>query len=302
MNCFEIKLPYHGSALMLALFCACLFACDVRGEETPLAESASACVFVADTLPAPKNVKTSQSLAELVDGTWKIAWRKGETVVKVSPDGVETELSDGSSAGSSAIAIDAGGVWTFRSSRWGTAVFAVRRSIDDTLGDGTLASPAKLVDGNELIDYGATSGYVFRLEHLDGLLARVRIPAGACLEAVDSETWRIVASADGSQYMCGDIAYACDSKGLGPDRRTKRKEALPIAYTGDNWNYGATKPSVLTIISPEGQESVANCLGTGAYPFRFDKLGLWTVRLDADGSTSSAAITIMPNGIVMGFH
>ena len=127
-------------------------------DETPEATS-SACAFAFDPAGAPVALKTQADISALRPATYQPV----DTVKLAAPDGTETTVvSSASSAGTAALPITAvGGVWTARSSRSGTATFTVRRSLDGTLGAGTAASPAKLVDGDELIDYNAGDGYVF---------------------------------------------------------------------------------------------------------------------------------------------
>ena len=244
-------------------------------------------LYLADTRPSPRAVKTAAEQAELANGTWAVTRRDGETVSLISPSGNSTALT------SPALDLNAGGMWTVENSTQGVATFTVRRSLDGTLGDGTAASPAKLVDGDELRDYGADENYTFTLDGVDGLLSRLVLPAGYRLEETGDGVWKIVASADGSQYSWMEIVYPADSIQDGPDRKTSKKKALPVAYSGDDWLGDAAKAATVVFTSPSGTVTTLNLTGTGAQTFTFDAPGKWTVTLTmADGTTRTAVISV----------
>ena len=283
-----------GGAALLSLPLAAF------ADESPIDVSPD-CVYSADTLGSPHNIKTAGDQSAL----WPVTRRAGETVTLVSPNGVRTTLiSADSAAMSAALTLNAGGVWTVENSVQGIATFTVRHSLYGTQGVGTDASPARLVDGDELIDLGAGDGYVFRLEPVDGLLGELKIPSGFRLDMADGGKWRILTSTDGCLYVGTDTVYPADSKATGPDRATTKKTALPVAYSGDDWVREMSKTATLTITSPDGTETIVERTGTGAEPFRFGKLGEWTVRLAmADGTTRTAIVTINPDaGFVLTFQ
>ena len=265
--------------------------------DEPLAESA-ALTYAADATPSPRAVKTSAELAEITGGMWKVAWRVGETVKVSAPDGSVTTLaSDAATAGTATLALGAAGCWTLTRTGQGmlhdVAEITVRHSLDGTLGDGTEASPARLVDGDELRDYGAGENYVFTLENVDGLLSRLALPSGFRLEEAGDGVWKLVVSTDGSQYSWAEIAYPVDSEQAGPDRKTICKGSLPVAYSGDDWLGDAAKAATVVFTSPNGAVTTLNLTGTGAQSFKFDSSGKWTVTLTmADGSTRTAVISV----------
>ena len=267
-------------------------------DETPEATS-SACAFAFDPAGAPVALKTPADISALRPATYQPV----DTVTLVAPDGTETTVVSGaSSAGTAALPITAvGGVWTARSSRSGTATFTVRRSLDGTLGAGTAASPARLVDGDELLDYNSGDGYVFTLDGPDGLLDALVLPSGVRLDEQDGGAWRLVSSLDGCEYAwAGAASFPVDSRRLGPDRTTKKADALPIAYTGDNWVGDPAKAATLTIVPPEGEMSTFALAGTGAQPFTFGKPGDWSLTLAmADGSTRQAVVSIIGEAFVL---
>ena len=283
-----------GSAALLSLPLAAF------ADESPIDVSPD-CVYSADTLGSPHNIKTAGDQSAL----WSATRRAGETVTLVSPNGVRTTLiSADSAAMSAALTLNAGGVWTVENSVQGIATFTVRHSLYGTQGAGTDSSPAKLVDGDELIDIGAGAGYVFRLEPVDGLLGELKILSGFRLDMADGGKWRILTSTDGCLYVGTDTVYPADSKATGPDRATTKKTALPVAYSGDDWVREMSKTATLTITSPDGTETIVERTGTGAEPFKFGKLGEWTVQLAmADGTTRTAIVTINPDaGFVLTFQ
>ena len=90
----------------------------------------------------------------------------------------------------------------------------------------------------------------------------------------------------------------------GPDRKLMKSEVPPVAYSGDDWVREMSKTATLTIASPDGTETIVERTGTGAEPFKFGKLGEWTVQLAmADGTTRTAIVTINPDaGFVLTFR
>ena len=283
-----------GEATLLLLPSAAL------ADDTPLAETAASVTYAVDTRTSPRAVKTAAELGEIAGGTWKAVRRAGEAVSVTAPDGTTTLLAAAdSSAASVVVPLNAGGVWTVENSKQGISIITVRRSLDGTLGDGTAASPAKLVDGDELCDYNASENYTFVLADVEGLVDALRLPVGCCMEAVGDGIWRLIASEGGCLCKSAAIAYAADSRLEGPDRRTNRRDALPVAYSGDNWTGDAAAAATLTFTSPDGTPTVLNLTGTGTVPFTFNRPGAWSVRLEmVDGTTFDAELSVI-GGIVL---
>jgi len=263
--------------------------------DTPLAETSSEVVYAIDTFASPRAVKTAEDLAGIANGTWKATRRSGETVTLTAPDGTVTTLAAAdSSATSVMLPINAGGVWIVENSKQGASTITVRRSLDGTLGDGTASSPAKLVDSDELCDYGASANYMFVLDDSEGLLESLRLPEGYCMEAAGDGMWRLIASEGGCLYKSAAIAYVADSVQEGPDRRTKTHDALPVAYSGDNWSGGTAAAATLTFTSPDGTSTVLERTGTGTLPFVFNRPGAWMVRLEmASGTAFDAEVSVI---------
>ena len=268
-----------------------------HADELPMAETSVPCVYFADTLGSPRNIKTADEQSAL----WAATRRAGEVVTVVSPSGNRTTLvSAESDATSAALNLNAGGVWTLENSEQGTATFTVRHSLYGTQGAGTDTSPAKLVDGDELVDLLAGDGFVFSLEPVEGLLDELAVPSGFRLVKTDDATWRIVASADGCLYVAGEIVYPADSMEQGPNRTSKKRETLPVAYTGDDWVRDMAKAATVTFVAPSGAETVVNRNGTGKTQFKFETSGIYTVHLTmADGTTLTSTLNIISDGFTV---
>jgi len=97
--------------------------------------------------------------------------------------------------------------------------------------------------------------------------------------------------------------FVMDTVGEGPDRKLKKREAPPVAYSGDDWAGDLSKAATLTFTPPDGGEAQTPTLdptGTGVKSFTFDKPGNWTVTLTfADGTTKTAIVTIQTAGFML---
>ena len=268
-----------------------------RGDDSPLASSAD-CAFALDSTGSPYALKTQ---ADLDAATASV--RAGDTITSTAPDGTETTLVSGAASDgalSLRTAIDAGGLWTLANSRGETAALTLRHSLYGTLGDGTAASPAKLVDGDELVDYSAGDGYVFALEGGDALLGALRLPSGFRLESVSNGVWRIVSSPDGLLYEWAQLTWAVDTRQAGPKRSVPKKDVPAVAYSGDNWARDASAASTLTLLSPDGVTTTHSLAGTGAREFPLRKSGDWTLTLEmADGRTLTSVVTVTESPFVL---
>ena len=270
--------------LLFSAIAAAVGLCAVA--DTPVATSAD-CAYALDTEGGwPRSIKTAADVAALP----LAVYRAKDSLVTTAPDGTTTTTAKASDC-AEALPINDGGLWTFANPQQkGEASFIVRHSIYGTLGEGTLASPAKLVDADELVDLEdagtAGAGYCFTLLGGVSLLSALSVPSGFALAEVADGLWRMDASAEGCRYTSAAVAYPIDSKQSGPNRRTNKKGALPIAYSGDNWQWNASKSATLTITTPDGDSATLSRSGTGVEPFVFDKLGRWGCTSD-DGERHS---------------
>ena len=132
----------------------------------------------------------------------------------------------------------------------------------------------------------------------DGVWRLANSNGGSALVGVAWETfgapWR-EASADASCRM--------HTEGEGPDRKLKKREAPPIAYSGDDWVGDLSKAATVTFTPPEGsglEPTTWNKTGRGASAFTFNAKGVWTVELTfADNTTRTAQINIQTAGFVL---
>ena len=132
----------------------------------------------------------------------------------------------------------------------------------------------------------------------DGVWRLANSSGGSALVGVAWETfgapWR-EASADASCRM--------HTEGEGPDRKLKKSETPPVAYSGDDWKGDLTKASTITFTPPEGsglEPTTWNKTGRGASAFTFNAKGVWTVTLKfADNTTRTAHINIQSSGFII---
>lgn len=272
----------HLALLMMPLLAGTAFA---DGE--PLATTASDFQYALDTV-SPVAVKAA---ADMPATLWRAS---GDAVDVVAPNGTSDTVSGDTWSPT------AGGLWTLRRKGQGlaqdTALFTARHGLFGTQGAGTAASPAKIVDADELVDLNAGGGYVFALEGSDSLLGVLRLPASTQLDAVDGGLWRLVTLPAGCLYLGPAIAYSTDSKLPGPNRKARTRETLGFAYTGDSWSRTTAAASTLTFVTPSGASEVRNLTGTGIFPLRLREAGLWHVTLAYAGKTLDSEINVAADG------
>jgi len=284
---------------LIPIYALCVICGSALADDTPLAATAAPYAYALDTLASPRLFKTAADVAAR-----PVPYRTGETVSLSAPNGAASALvSDAASAGTVALPINAGGLWTATNSKQGTATFLMRYSYYGTQGAGTAADPAKIVDADELSDLAdagtAGDGYVFTLLGGDDHLAKLRLPVGYTLEEAGNDNWRIVATADGLLYSWSGMAYKLDSKGPGPDRKAKTMEAFSVAFSGDNWSRTSEAASKLILTSPAGSATTNDLAGTGLWPVCFDQKGPWGVSLVAGDKTLSASINVTSVGTLI---
>ncbi len=267
----------------------------VEAIEAVCVATSEAYEYRLDTYASPRAIKTQAEL----DALWKATYSAGETVTVTSPSGVDsTPISAASAAGEVALTFNAGGLWTAVNSAQGTATFTVRHSIFGTLGDGTSASPAKIVDATEILDLlnseTAGIGYVVTFAGASGLADEVILPGQYSFESAGEGLWSIAAATDVGTVASESGAYLLDTMQGGPDRTIWKKRGYAIAYSGDNWVGGASAASSVTVVPPRGATSTQNFTGTGATPFPFVGRGDTTVTMTAGSTTQTAVIKYDP--------
>lgn len=140
-----------------------------------------------------------------------------------------------------------------------------------------VGTPVMLVSSAEMsggVAFAPKAGGVWMLTNSSQGTAYIGVP------------WHIYGDGGTLAESIGTSSYGVDSVKGGADRALPRRNALPIAYSGDNWAGNLSKPVTLTVISPNGTETTSAFSGSGVFPFSFDDMGLWKVRL----STSDALL------------
>jgi hypothetical protein len=248
-----------------------------------------------DKHPHPRVLRTREDVENLREATCNA----GATVTRTGPDGVTSTLVDTApSVGSVALGIDAGGLWTFSNTAEGEATFAVRHSPYGTFGSGTADSPFKIVDRMELFELslagGAGLGSCYTFVGLQGVAPF--LPPRFSGENVCENVYRLVA--DPNSLPSDACGYLLDTRLNGPDRIVDARLRYFIAYSGDDWAFGANAVSAVTVTAPDGLSRSQDFTGTDATRFRPAKRGDYLVKLTAGGRTLTAVITYIPlNGM-----
>jgi hypothetical protein len=217
----------------------------------------------------------------------------------LSGGAASTLVSAAAANGSVAPGFNAGGVWTLANSAQGSATSTVRHSIFGTLGEGTSASPAKIVDALELFDLylagTAGNGYVYELVGVEGLSPL--LPPDYGKESAGGNLLRLVEGGDTAEgtFVTPQTVWFLDSMQGGPDRTITQRRGYFAAYSGDNWARSATAASTLSVTPPRGTANTQNLTGTGAVPFvPSNGKGDYTVVLTAGSTTRTSIITYAP--------
>ena len=270
-------------------------------DDAPIASS-DAFTYAADTVSDARSVKTADDLAEFTSGVWRAGWGAGETIVLTAPDGTRTALASAApSSGAAVLELDAGGAWTLAKGSE-TFTITVRHSIHGTNGDGTEASPAKVVDTDELVDLAAASalfdGWHFVLDGADGLLEGLASPPGYFIVEVGDGLYKLVSG--GMVYEGGTVGYVSDSRMSGPDRKILMRDVLDVAFSGDGWVGDSEAGSMLSVTSPSGAEAEYDMTGTGATTIEMKECGDWVLVLSLeDGRTWRSTVRVFQGGFFM---
>ncbi|MBR0068762.1 MAG: hypothetical protein IJQ00_14285 [Kiritimatiellae bacterium] len=161
-----------------------------------------------------------------------------------------------------------------------TVVATAMDGAETTLSDGTDATSASLPN----------KGGVWTLANSAEGSARIGVP------------WAVFD--DGGAYGANATAgFVADMVQTGPDRKLKKSEVPPVAYSGDDWAGDLSKAATITFTPPEGsglETTTWSRTGDGARAFTFNAKGDWTVTLAfADGTTKTATITIESAGFML---
>jgi hypothetical protein len=143
------------------VICGSIVAALPAMAQEPVAVS-QAYIFSADTLEASSYAILDESSVREWSETRKITWREGETVLAISPSGVQSTLvEDAESAGKSAFAFNQGGLWRLVNSVQGEVMVGVSWSVFDDGGKLAEVSSEKFWADSEV---SGPNRRVFRTE------------------------------------------------------------------------------------------------------------------------------------------
>jgi hypothetical protein len=123
------------------------------------------------------------------------------------------------------------------------------------------------------------AGGIWNLTNSNGVQARIGI------------AWAVFGDGGTLAETSAGTGFIADAAQTGPDRKLKKSEVPPVAYSGDDWASvatGATLPAAtITFTSPGGSATTWSKAGTGADTFTFSERGTWKVELWYEGSDTS---------------
>ena len=167
--------------------------------------------------------------------------------------------------------------------------YKVGESVSMTAPDGTVTPRVTSASTDGTFSFVPTCGGVWTLTSSKWGSVLVAVP------------WAIYG--ESGSVGTDTVTFAADTVQEGPNRKLKKKEVPPVAYSGDNWAGDLSKAATLTFTPPDGGEPQTPTLdpaGTGAMSFTFNKVGDWTVTLTfADGTTKTAIVTIVRTGFIV---
>ena len=162
-------------------------------------------------------------------------------------------------------------------------------SVSMTAPDGTVTPRVTSASADGTFSFVPTCGGVWTLTNSK---------CGSVLVAVP---WAIYG--ESGSVGTDTATFAADTVQEGPNRETKKREALPIAYSGDNWLRDVTKAATVTFTPPADsglEPTVWDRTGTSADSFTFSKSGDWTVTLRFEnGTEQTAIITVKKAGFIV---
>ena len=170
--------------------------------------------------------------------------------------------------------------------------YRIGETVTATAPNGTETALVSDADATGAVAFSPASGGYWTLSNSSLETAKFLV-AWAVNGDVDTA---IVSSADYG-------AYWLDTVQAGPDRKLKKREVPPVAYSGDDWVGDISKAATVTFTPPEGsglEATTWNKTGNGAGAFTFNARGVWTVALTfADNTTRTAQIDIQTAGFML---
>ena len=179
------------------------------------------------------------------------------------------------------------------------ATYAAGETVTATSPSGVatavVSSPAS--DGTVDLPQGAggpvNAGGIWNLANSNGAQARIGI------------AWAVFDDGGTLAETSAGTGFIADAAQAGPDRKLKKREVPPVAYSGDDWAGDLSKAATITFTPPadSGLETTTwddLPSGNGARVFTFNARGVWTVTLTfADNTTRTAQIDIQTSGFMI---
>lgn len=248
------------------------------------------------------DTRTSFVVSSLAAATPLPYW-SGDTLTIVQPGGTSaTPVSSAATDGSYGWTPSCGGTWTITNDCEGVATFRVYYSLfPASVGEGTVNDPLKVVDGDDLsalVSGGyAVAGKYFSPEGVE--IGRIVQPAGYAFSEKNG-IFLLVASVDGLLYVGADVAFLADTRLPGPDRKMKKSESMPLAYSGDLWTgTNAAATATLTIYDPSGTSAAHVVSGWDSVVFAPDVAGEYTITLSDGDTTLTSLINVAAGGFIL---
>lgn len=234
-----------------------------------LGTAALSAVVVATSATLPAAADDGTLLAETESATTFRAWyREDATYAVMSAAELSSLMPTTYAAGETVTATSPSGVAT-----------------------AVVSSPAS--DGTVDLPQGAggpvNAGGVWHLANSNGAHARIGI------------AWAVFDDGGTLAETSAGTGFIADAAQTGPDRKLKKSEVPPVAYSGDDWAGDLSKAATVTFTPPEGsglEATTWNRTGEGAESFTFNAKGVWMVTLTfADSTTRTALIDRQTSGL-----
>ena len=165
-------------------------------------------------------------------------------------------------------------------------------TVTATASDGTTRTLADNAAASGAAAFAPDAGGLWRLVNSNGETALVGVSW-----SVFGESWTL-------DFVTGS-RVGMHTIGDGPDRKVKKGDVPPVAYSGDDWCGDVSKSVSVTFTPPTGSGISPTTLqlnGTGATTFTFTEPGRWTVSLTmADGTTRTATLFVYRAMFVISF-
>jgi hypothetical protein len=232
-----------------------------------------------------------------------VVYLAGESIEITAPDGSSsTPVSSAASDGTYAWTPTESGIWTMTNDGEGCATFKVYYSLSpSSAGAGTESDPVKAIDGSDLAAL-VSGGYASDGSYFTTGGASIEDfvqPEGFAFRE-ENGIFRLVASVNGLLYAGADFVFQADTRLPGPDRRMKKREFMPLAYSGDFWTgTNAAATATLAIYDPSGASAVQVVSGLDSIVFAPNVAGEWTITLSDGTTTLTSLVNVESGGFIL---